>query len=216
MLVKFIDIHTHNVNSNNEVISIYNFLFDKNSKFSEFNSIGIHPWKISKNWEQDFEIIRKISEQKNIKFIGETGLDKLKGTDLLLQELIFENHISLANQLKKPLIIHCVKSQNEIIAILKKNNFNQKVIFHGFDKKLSSAKEIIKNGYFISLGKSLFTKPELAKEILQMIPHQNIFFETDNSHYAIQDIYQQASQLSGHTIDYWKKTVFSNFEKLEL
>lgn len=211
----WVDIHTHQQINNNQIISIFNSFTNESSEVNHRISIGIHPWKIdSDNWLTDFQKIKKASANQNVKFIGETGLDKIKGPVLEIQQKVFEAHIQLAKETNKPLIIHCVKAHNETIEILKKNNFPFPVIFHGFDKKLSIAKEIIKNGFFISFGKALFIKPEISKEVLQMVPHDKIFFETDESNYSIQEIYSQASLLSGHSIEYWKKSVFSNYQNL--
>ncbi len=211
----WVDIHTHQQKFRSETISIFNLSTNDSGDDKKRVSIGIHPWRIQEeNWLNQFQYVIENAKNSNVKFIGETGIDKLKGPSLDIQKKIFEAHVELALELDKPLIIHCVKAQNEIIAILKGKNFDLPVIFHGFDKKLSAAKEVIKNGFSISLGKSLFSKPELSKEVLQLIPHSNIFFETDDSNHSIQEMYAQAALISGQTLLYWQKIIFSNYQNL--
>jgi hypothetical protein len=52
------------------------------------------------------------------------------------------------------------------------------------------------------------------KTVFEKINHDKIFFETDDSDYLIEDIYQKASEISGRSIEYWKQQVFENFERM--
>lgn len=214
MEIPFIDIHTHKLYFEKNVISVLNIGFKNQFIPNQLFSYGIHPWDLTMDENKTKELLEDYYQNKNMRIIGEAGLDKIHGPDLELQKKVFEVHIDLAEKYHLPLIIHCVKSYNEILKMLERTSSIPTVIFHGFDKKLSVTKEIIKKGYSISLGESLFKKPEIMKELLQTIPHNFIFFETDESYYTIQEIYVQASILSGHSVQYWKKSVFSNYQNL--
>lgn len=216
MEIPFIDIHTHKLYDDKQVISVLNIGFKNQLIPNQLFSFGIHPWDTTMDPDKTLHLLEEYFHQKKMRIIGETGLDKLHGPDYELQKKVFEIHLSIAEKYRLPIIIHCVKSYNEILKILETAAFIPKIIFHGFDKKLSVAKEIHKRGYSISIGEALFKKPEIMKELLQTIPHHFIFFETDESNYTIQEIYSQASLLSGHSIEYWKKSVYSNFQMMNL
>lgn len=78
--------------------------------------------------------IENIASRNTLVAIGECGLDKVCKTDFVLQQEVFAAHIILANKLKKPLVLHCVKAYDEIIKMLSLHKNLVHVIFHGFNK----------------------------------------------------------------------------------
>ena len=182
-----IDVHTHNKNAPaGAIINLYdNFdSFDTNKKYS----IGIHPWFIH-HWAQKWEQICLLAPSNHIVAIGECGLDKLIETDWQVQTDIFKKHLALAHAVQKPLIIHCVKAWSECLQMAK--NASVPVVFHGFNHSISIAQSILRNGYYISLGTSIFKQN--IQNILRNIPIEKIFFETDDSHFSIEEIYKTAA-----------------------
>nr|WP_232815926.1 TatD family hydrolase [Chryseobacterium capnotolerans] len=96
-------------------------------------SIGIHPNDIDSN-----NIDRQLSWMKSMMFqncfaIGECGLDSLVPIDQKIQEEVFLKQIHISNEVKKPVIIHCVRKFYEVISFKKKAE--QPMIIHGFNKK---------------------------------------------------------------------------------
>ena len=72
-------------------------------------SVGIHPQNIDEQWENDLENLKIISQNPKCLAIGECGLDALVNIDENLQKKVFEAQILWANQIQKPVIIHCIK-----------------------------------------------------------------------------------------------------------
>ncbi len=173
------DVHTHNPNA--PVTAVYNILPQDflNFKFQRdyFYSAGIHPWYIENSELQLAQLEEILERQSNILLIGECGLDKLKGPNLSIQMDVFREHLSLAKHFQKPLIIHCVKAHQEVLVLMRQMQFNQSFIFHGFNKSLALALQIIKAGGSISLN---FNMPEAKKAIyLKALPKERVFFESD-------------------------------------
>jgi TatD DNase family protein len=96
-------------------------------------SVGIHPQNINEQWENDLENLKMISQNPKCLAIGECGLDALVNIDENLQKKIFEAQILWANQIQKPVIIHCVKRFQELIPFQKIAKVP--MIIHGFNKK---------------------------------------------------------------------------------
>ena len=193
---KYINIHTHTKDYLANEISIQN-IFPGDILSTNHNcwySVGIHPWFINLETVNNELKILEHRLNNNILAVGEIGLDKLY-PGFELQKEVFTQQINIANSLKKPIIIHCVKSFSEILSILKKNNIEVPVIFHGFNSSSEIAKEIIAQNYYISLGKILFQNQGKVLNYIKEIPLKNIFFETDNSEYNIEQIYRKASQI---------------------
>lgn len=210
----FINIHTHNPRNSSDVISIYNIKLEETVPNSPF-SIGIHPWHINPlNYYADLRKQEVILQDTNAIFMGECGLDKLKCSDFRLQQTVFQLQINLAIKFQKPMILHCVKAFDEVLSMLKNKVSPDKVIFHGFHKSPEMAFDLTSKGFSISLGKSLFLQTQKMRTVFEKVNPNKIFFETDDTDYLIEKIYQKASEISGRSIEFWKQQVFENFERM--
>lgn len=191
-----LDIHTHQVPTNSEVFAIVNqypLTVSTNVPFS----IGIHPWFVTENDMQlQWRALQKNVSHSNCLAIGECGLDKLSSTPWQLQLQVFQYHIQLSEQLQKPLIIHCVKSFEEILAYHKKVNPQQVWIVHGFRKNAQVAQRLINRGIRLSFGKALLTDTNL-QQTFRSIPKGYYFLETDDANISIEVIYQKAREIKG-------------------
>jgi len=208
---KYIDIHTHRKENCENVFSLHNispedFIQLPNNEKNYF-SAGIHPWYIDSTVEEKIKILRQIASNPSILAIGETGLDKLCPIDFNFQKEIFKHQISIAKEVKKPLIIHCVKAHNEVQQLLKETQPNVPIIFHGFRGKPQLAKELIKAGFYLSFG-SLFNK-----ESVEATSFNRIFLETDDKDVAIEEIYKSIAEAKGISVKKLIETVGENFER---
>jgi TatD DNase family protein len=187
----YINIHTHHPPQPNEwaIQNLYNN-FERVHEAGNY-SIGLHPWYIAENWKDEFAIIQQLSTQKNVKAIGECGLDRLAETDFTLQQEVFAQQIEWANQINKPLIIHCVKAYDEVLQQLKQSKVP--AVFHGFNKSEQLANQILKAGHYISFGKVLLQ--EHLQKVAATLPLQKLFFETDDAALPIQTIYEHAAKV---------------------
>ncbi len=193
----FINIHTHQQNIHNQQ-ECWN-LINVDKKFNESNpvfnySLGIHPWHIDiQKIQDDLSRLKMASHKSNVLAIGECGLDKICEVSYKLQQEVFKEQIIWANDIAKPLIIHCVRAYEDVLQMLKDNRNIMPVIFHGFNKNEMIAQKIIQSGYYISFGKDI-TKIELEKTIVA-IPLDKIFLETDDSNIPIENIYKELSKI---------------------
>lgn len=211
--IPFTNIHTHTAAEPN-TISIKNNA--KNFSFlptTDFISIGIHPWYINeKSATEEISFIQKNAHHNNVLAIGECGLDKLATTELSIQEHIFKAQLEIAQQLQKPVIIHCVKAFDELIEICTPYHSKTSLIIHGFNKSLQLAKQLIDKGFYISLSHSIFKKEGTD---FNSLPIEKLFLETDNSEsILIEDVYQKAANCLHITNDDLKEKIYSNFTTL--
>ena len=153
-------------------------------------SIGIHPWYIDGNGQEQLSKLKQWITHPHVLAIGECGLDKVCSTDFSLQQDVFAGQIRLANSIQKPLIIHCVRAWEEVFSLLKKQQIAVPVIFHGFAKNAVMARRIISEGYYLSFGRAL--QQDRIREILGNIPSDRFFLETDDAALAIEKVYDLA------------------------
>ncbi len=95
---------------------------------------------------------------------------------------VLSEHIKLSEQLELPLILHVVKAFNEIIQLRQRINPSQKWIIHGFRSKPELARQLLDNGFDLSLGEH-FNAATAA-----IIPADRLHFETDESSLPISEI----------------------------
>ncbi len=207
----FINIHTHTLFYSNEW-SLYNLHDQFEEMQTEINySIGIHPWHIYDAAFQ-FEALSKYVSDSNVFAIGECGLDKICNTDFQLQKKIFTQQVKLANEVGKPLIIHCVKAFSELLLILRKQQNKTPVIFHGFNKNMRLANELIQAGYYLSFGKAVFSKS--MEDVIRSMPVNQLFFENDDTDISISEIYEKAAALLGIPLNELSLQIAENTKKL--
>ncbi|WP_282125742.1 TatD family hydrolase [Marinifilum flexuosum] len=214
--IPYIDIHTHQADSDPEILSIVNMSISDNKNELDRNqaySIGIHPWDIEKleidsidNYLEDF-----FADKSSIA-IGEIGLDKLIGTNFSTQEKFFTAQVQLAKLTQKPVIIHCIKSQEELLRIKQENDTGTAWVFHGYSKSLQLAKDLLKFGFFLSFGENLLRNEKL-QSVFREIPLEKIFLETDDKQIDIKKIYQKAAEIKGIEIDVLKEQILLNYLK---
>ena len=205
----FFDFHHHKSNNS---YGIYNL--DLGENFSEGNfSVGIHPKDIDENWQESLEKVKEISLQKNCLAIGECGLDALIGIDENLQKKVFEVQILWANEINKPVIIHCVKRFQELIPFQKLAKVP--LIIHGFNKKKSMAEEMLKHGFYLSFGKSVLHNLSL-QTIVKDFPLEKMFLETDDADFDIAELYQKVAELKEISLEKLQKQISKNLEILNI
>lgn len=196
-----IDIHAHNSTDIAGTIfnSGCNYITGRNI------SIGIHPWHINDNWKSELASIAEWAKFTNVVAIGECGLDMLKSpADIELQEEIFLAHAQLAEEMQKPLIIHCVKAYDRLMALRKELKPRQAWIIHGFRGKPQLAAQLVNAGFNISLGERF--NPDSAKAI----PTDKLFIESDESSLPIIDIYTAVAKAKEMTTEQLVLLVMAN------
>lgn len=203
------DFHHHN---RENTYGIYN-LEPKEIVTEKKFSVGIHPKDIDENWEENFEKIKEISLLPNCVAIGECGLDGLISVNENLQKEVFEKHILWANQINKPVIIHCVKRFSEIIPFQKIAEIP--LVIHGFNKKKTIADEMLKHGFYLSFGKSVLHSLSL-QSILKEFPLEKIFLETDDANFNIEELYQKTAEIKGISIENLHNKILKNLESLPI
>ena len=188
--MKFYDVHTHRKNSLENVLSIYNLtseeIFGRQYEEKEdlFYSAGIHPWE-SDSSLITLELLEKVLQYKKIVALGEVGLDKVCQVPFEVQKQIFKQQIELAIQYDLPLIIHCVKAWDELIAIRRQTQHNKSWIIHGFRGGKEQLKQLEKFNFIFSFGEYYNREALLAAYPSKML------IETDESNLQISQIYNQ-------------------------
>lgn len=188
-MAKLVDIHTHNPRSG--VLSP--------------TMAGIHPWDAERNLPMpDFSACD---------IVGETGLDYAKEVSREAQQELFLRHLIAAEKLEKPVVLHVVKSFEDVMIALKKHRL-QGVVFHGFIGSREQAQRAISEGYYLSFGDRSLRSPRTRKVIATINP-ENLFCETDVSNdISIEEIYAEVAKLRGTTHEELASEIEKNYRRL--
>ena len=208
---EFFNLHTHNLSTNPDeraLVNQYPLEFDASIPLC---SVGIHPWYINEETlEQELALLEHYIKLPQVAAVGECGLDKRIAVPFAIQQQVFEAQLHLAQQIQKPVIIHCVAAFQELIATIKKSKITVPIIIHGFSKNNTLAQQLLQQGYYLSFGKYLFQQPELA-EVLAKVPQDRFFLETDTMETGIEAVYALAAECKKMSVDQLKSTLYCTF-----
>ena len=145
---------------------------------------GVHPHDASHYSEETEKNLIKWMSLSKVVALGEIGLDyhyDLSPRDTQLA--VFERQLSLAYELKKPVILHIREAHGDATDILTrhyKNGTLPRGIMHCYTGSWESAKAYLDMGLFISFSGSLTFKnaPKLT-EVCKNAPLDRLLVETD-------------------------------------
>lgn len=217
METPFINIHTHTAKSDDNLIQIVNLNLNQPCPEHGYYSYGIHPWALDKTDFQIDETLSKLKEnlqQPQVVALGEAGLDKMHKASFERQIEIFERQIDLSETLQKPMILHDVRSHNEIIALRKKHKVKQPWIVHGFSGTEQDVKQLIGQGIYLSVGESLMHPERKIHKSFKFIDLDYLFLETDMAEIGVEKVYETAANLLEMDLSDLQTRIFANFARL--
>lgn len=205
----FFDFHHHHLNKRN---GIYN-LGPGETPPDYYFSAGIHPNLSSTGVRGNFEWLKEVSKHKFCVAIGECGLDGLIQTDDRIQEDVFERQIYLANEIQKPLIIHCVRRFSRLIHFQKIAQVP--LIVHGFNKRKTIGEELQKHEFHLSFGKSLLHNLNL-QEFVKGFPLDKLLLESDGSDCSLELLYRKVADLKMTNLNEVRTSIEQNLRTLNI
>lgn len=213
----YIDIHSHNSEVPEGIFRIYNLFLQDFQEDTDHKaiSVGLHPWQID-NYDEmkDMEAnLNSAVKEKNVVAVGECGLDKIIKVPLEKQKDIFMKQVRISEENNLPVIIHCVKAYQELLELRKDTSANQPWILHGFNSSAQLAGDMIDKGMYISAGSRLLHSTKKCHDVLNSIPAEFLFIETDDEN-NIREIYENVSDCMKISIEELKEIVFKNYQKV--
>lgn len=148
------------------------------SKYKNIKSaLGLYPTDALKlkNVDEELNFIKKNKEK--IVAIGEVGLDYYWEKQKKKEEKeIFQKIIDLAEEIKKPVIVHSREAELDVIEMLESSK--AKTVLHCFGS-LELVKRAIDNGFFLSIPANVIFSSHFQK-VVEMVELRNLLTETDS------------------------------------
>ena len=217
MNTSFVDIHTHKAQANDDLVQIINLDLEIPCPKQGYYSYGIHPWALDNpdfQLEEAFTLLEERLQSPNVIALGEAGLDKMHKESFEQQIAVFKRQIDLSEALQKPMILHDVKSHNEILALRKKHKAKQSWVLHGFNGTEQDIRQLMGQGLYLSVGESLLHSERKITKSLKNIPLELLFLETDMAEIGIEKVYDVTAKLLEMDINALKEQIFANFARV--
>lgn len=156
-------------------------------------SVGLHP---ADDAEEKFDsaAFQKLALHPKVVTIGECGLDYFRFADEAIEEkkrqkALFKEHIALAREVGKPLVIHCrpslgtMDAHEDMLALLEEEKETLSGAIHFFTGTLEVALRYITLGFYISFPGVVTFRGEYD-EVIRGIPLERLLVETDSPYAA--------------------------------
>lgn len=147
--------------------------------------IGLHPEEVGADWENVLQRMREyIVPGHQFIAIGEVGLDFYWTRDNEREQLAaFERQVEWSVETRLPLMIHCRKAQNEMVAVMRRyQNELSGGVFHCFTGNEKEAEQLLDfHNFVLGIGGVLtFKKSHLPEVLPASVPLSRIVLETDS------------------------------------
>lgn len=152
-----------------------------------YGAIGIHPSEVGELNEDNFILLREWCALDKIVAVGETGLDYHWPEPVpALQKDWFERQLTLARQLKLPVIIHSREAAKDTLEIMQAHHAGEiGGVVHCFSYAKEMAREYLNMDFYFGIGGVItFKNSKKLKEAVEYIPMEKILLETDSPYLA--------------------------------
>jgi TatD DNase family protein len=141
---------------------------------------GLHPMFLAKHLPEHLNALPDWLQHPECVAVGECGLDFfIPNLDITYQEAIFIEHIKLAKQFNKPLIIHARKATERVIQLLKQYGPVNGVI-HSYSGSIEQARQLIDMGFLLGIaGPITYPRSNRIRALVQEISLEYLLLETD-------------------------------------
>ncbi len=140
---------------------------------------GLHPWFLSRHQAGSLAAVESVlASEPDCCAVGEIGLHG-PGEDMDRQVALFEDQLALARQYHLPVIIHQVKSHNELVRALKRQP-PVGGLLHAFSGSTEMGEEYIRLGLKLGIGGTItWPRARKTRRAASELPATALVLETD-------------------------------------
>jgi len=150
-------------------------------------AIGLHPWFVAENADLDW--LPRLLDDPRLTAIGEIGLDgAIELDDPERQEAVFRAQLRLAAARELPVLLHCRRRWDRLLACLK-DGPPVRGVLHAFSGSREILREALGLGLYLAFG-GMVTRPNSlrAHAAALAVPVERLLLETDAPYMALEGI----------------------------
>lgn len=143
--------------------------------------LGIHPWYVDEHDDVSLQELEHRLRQADRRCValGECGLDRLHG-DLEHQMPWFEAQVDMAVRLDMPVVIHSVRTHDEVAAVLRSKRPPVPMLVHGFSGSYEQGRALVDLGCFLGIGGVItHERARKTRSTVARLPVEHLVLETD-------------------------------------
>lgn len=143
--------------------------------------LGIHPWYVDAHDASALDELKQRLQARDPRCLGlgECGLDRLRG-DLSQQREWFRAQAEIAEELCMPLVVHSVRTHDEVIAELNAARFSGRALIHGFSGSYEQGRKLVSRGCMLGVGGVVtHDRARKTRDAIARLPLESLMLETD-------------------------------------
>jgi len=146
-----------------------------------YATIAVHPNEVAGIDEATYTALADLARLPQVRAIGETGLDYYWGrVPRPEQKEAFRQHIALAKQCGKPLVVHDRDAHDDVLRVLGEEGAPDWTVLHCFSGDGRFARTCADRGYLLSFaGTVTFRNAPAVREAAAVAPLDQLLVETD-------------------------------------
>lgn len=148
-----------------------------------YGAVGVHPSEVEELNEDGLERLRMLCRHEKIVAVGEIGLDyHYPEPSASLQKEWFSRQLTLASEVKMPVIIHSREAAKDTLDIMLAHHAGEiGGVVHCFSYTKEMAREYLNMDYYFGIGGVItFKNAKKLKEAVEYIPMEKLLLETDS------------------------------------
>lgn len=144
-------------------------------------SFGLHPWKVSTRSDHWLSVLKEHLLEFPNAGLGECGLDRcITQPHFQEQKEVFLSQLILAQELARPVTVHCLKAWGPLLEILYSLEKSPRFLIHSFGGSLEMAHELTQLGAYFSIYGHFFHERKTPQlKVFKNLPPDRILIETD-------------------------------------
>ena len=152
-----------------------------------FGALGIHPHQAGGVEAERLGELRDLLHHQKAVAVGETGLDFFRDyAPHEAQRKLLEEHLALASELGKPVVIHCRAAEDAVASAL--STFSGAVVLHCFSSP-NLLPHALEHGWFVSFaGNVTYPKASDLRAAAAHVPADRVLVETDAPYLSPQPV----------------------------
>ena len=147
-----------------------------------YAAVGVHPHEAGEAKGETWAELRTLASKPRVVAIGETGLDYYRNySPQEKQKESLKRQLSLARELKKPVILHDREAHDDLLAMIEEHGEGLTGVFHCFSGGLAMAEKCLEMGFYISIaGPVTYRNAHRLQELARTLPLERLLLETDS------------------------------------
>lgn len=149
--------------------------------------LGLHPYFMETHREEDLEALEAALEANpevvapKIVAIGECGIDARFAETLDAQWRLFDAQLRLAKARELPVVIHCVRANDQVAKRLRQLDLPAGGLIHAFAGSPEQAGKFLDLGFVVGLGGAVtFDRAQRLRRAVASLPDDGYVLETDS------------------------------------